>query len=68
MTSKWCENYRSGSYDYEICLSWVCVCGHSYGNHANKNKCGECECVDEQFSHNNDCSLECQILYKLKEI
>lgn len=64
----WCRPCRAGWPNCEdFCLNWVCQCSHSFGAHS-ELRCGCCAWQDGfKFLHNNNCTIECQMIYKVKE-
>lgn len=71
----WCNSFYCPSFKTWICLNWTCLCGHCFGYHASRYKCvsgyyhpnKQCLCKEEKFLHNDNCTLECQINYKILE-
>ena len=62
------------------CFNWICKCGHTANSHVffkdfntstkhySLTKCGKCVCNGFKFANNDNCSIECQMRYKLEQI
>lgn len=78
-TFKWCgprqwvsgpaTNIKIESTDYsEGCLNWTCQCKHSkHSHHWLDDRCYNCNCQNFKYLNNDNCTVECQILWKLYE-
>lgn len=68
------EMHKDSIYYDRICCNWVCKCGYRFGQHwiegpeKTKFRCHTLRNSLFRFKHNNNCTLECQMAYKLYEI
>lgn len=80
MIVKWCCKQTmscSGHTAHEDgCCRWKCLCGHLNHKHFLKPKTyckyidavsTTCRCKEFRFKSNDDCTIECQFLFKVDE-
>lgn len=79
----WCKDTKGRIKDGIAinCYNWVCRCGHIADKHLLYDKkeiiiynineeviCGQCKCRGFMFASNDNCTIECQMKYKLNEL